>query len=835
MLHIKIEPTSFDLFTGGKQPELAIAFNLANDNITRYINTLMGWAAADDPYPKLDQLDDRAFVYLRQFLWKGNLENKNKAGYILNPEDKAIILKLLRKFLELRKFHSHFWHDNSCIHFDDDLRQFIQQKHDLACGEILKNGTTDADLYLRQLQRHPIFKENRFITQEGRVFFLSFFLTTGQMMQILQRRKGSKRHDLPEYRFKHKVYSYFCHREGSAALSISIDNDSLRTMDQSELKRIYFGRQAGRILTYLKNKPFLPGEEKIPLLLSDGHSVEDMDTLLTFIAENDLLPGFTFYNKEQLSNGEELDEKNMQQEKFLLENMERQGFRPFRLANQPGYEFEIGYRDLKYITTELFLDQHDPATTNLSLNHFLGVLRDCVNTRHYIYETLSSAGNQAISSQNFSAKKLYNSIYIDYSQYTGSIQERYYNENEWRSIPISPNHRIEKLLIQWHNSFTTASTHEPQHRARLLNAIRPVNVPYREPIPSPGRHHPSRQYTKLPDQNGPEPLLFHLAYYFREQNFQPRSEDNFLEWGVRFLIDTGLVPDWNFELERLVYKPKYNEPDSPHSLKKELRWEKHIPDNYRLYITDNQLNVGIQVNGKIHRLRMGERLFKYLLHWHFHGPARQNKSINDFLNVIASDLDCLKAAPSLSEATDLQLLETFAIPELYFKTKGNASKINSSSIKEDAHQYLTGQIRWIDEQLDILDTLNRHQKNEVILKAYRLFDFSSTDGSKFLRKNEYKQISICHYMLNLDKRKVTNLLERTFRLQRRLPSEILGILYSVVAQENSGLDDLYLEILSNRRSFLKARLGLLNIPGLKASKIKKMSSPFFRPISKTTI
>src|SRR6186713_1323415 len=119
-------PDPFDLFTKGKKPELTIAFNLAYDNIEKYINTLQ---PLKDPLSNTDQLQDKTYAYLRQYLWKGNAENKNTAGYELREEERRIITKLLDKLRQVRNFYSHAWHENSMMAFDPELQYFIQDRH----------------------------------------------------------------------------------------------------------------------------------------------------------------------------------------------------------------------------------------------------------------------------------------------------------------------------------------------------------------------------------------------------------------------------------------------------------------------------------------------------------------------------------------------------------------------------------------------------------------------------------------------------------------------------------------------------------------------------------
>jgi len=87
----------------------------------------MNWPAVTASLFRADELDDRVFVYLRQYLWKGNSENKNTASYALEAADKEIILLLLEKLVELRNFHSHYWHENTGLSFEGPLRLFIQE------------------------------------------------------------------------------------------------------------------------------------------------------------------------------------------------------------------------------------------------------------------------------------------------------------------------------------------------------------------------------------------------------------------------------------------------------------------------------------------------------------------------------------------------------------------------------------------------------------------------------------------------------------------------------------------------------------------------------------
>lgn len=825
----------FDLFTGGKQPELAIAYNLAHDNISAYINTLLpGNKTGYKPLEHINDLPDEVFVYLRHYMWKGNYDNKNTSGYELDPKEKAIITKLLYKLNELRNFYSHIWHDNYMMAFDNVLYSFIQDKHDIACGKCLEGKTTDTSLYFKQLADFPLFKDRKYITQDGRIFLLSLFLNKGEMQNLLQSLKGYKRTNMPAYQFKHKVYTYYCHREGSSWDNTGIDNKELVRRTDAEQQRILNGRQAYRIFSYIKDIPAFTREAALPLILKSGVWVQDMPALLLFIKEQNILPGFNFYKKfEVVEDGETLDKKQLNEENKLLEKKDREGYRYFMYPHDNSYEFEISYASLKHIVTDIFLDANTGDVNNKSREHFYGILKDCIETRMYVYDNLKTGGDKPLHAENFKLAKRYSSIYIDYTAHEGAMQERYYTGDEWRHIPISPTPKIETLLIEWHGEFMRGTNEKPAKgevgkRKKLLNLIRPLHQPFDTSMYEGLLRNGKKKL--LPDTN-PAPLLFHLNYYYREQDTKKRSEDRFLAWAIHYLIDMGLVPDWQFEQEQLKYEQKSGDPDSPYKFKKVTTWAKNVADNFRLYITENHVNVGIEQDGVVYRLRIGEKILKYLLYWHFREPNKDGRSINNFLIEVCKDLVQIytNTGGKISVST-LKLLEGFAIPELLYKTKvAEETEKGKKALlyKEEVLKFFTQKMDWVDAQLATLPKLTRNGKNEALLNAYRLFDFNETEGQKFLRKNEYEQMSVCHYMLNQEKHKVRGLIERTFKLKRRLPAEVLDIIYAVIETKGENLDSLLVKVLQNRKRFLKQKIDLLNTPGIKNKLIKNEIAGFF--------
>nr|MBK9649916.1 hypothetical protein [Bacteroidota bacterium] len=103
--------------------------------------------------------------------------------------------------------------------------------------------------------KYPWFKD-KFITREGRVIFLSFFLNSGEMSALLQQRQGSKNtSDIPNLKFKLQLYTYYCHREGAAFDNTGIKNEHLELLNETDKQKLLFGRHASRILNYLNDIP----------------------------------------------------------------------------------------------------------------------------------------------------------------------------------------------------------------------------------------------------------------------------------------------------------------------------------------------------------------------------------------------------------------------------------------------------------------------------------------------------------------------------------------------------------------------------------------------------
>lgn len=303
------KPNDFDLFNGGplqstkptKSGDMAIAYNIAVSNIEKMLqyheNTGKEIELSDFPLSVDEDLKDESYRMLKEYLWKGHTERKNPDEVGLKAGEKEQIINLLVKLNAIRNYHSHIWHNNAVLSFECNLKKNVEEKYEIA---LAKAGTKYPSEVKEFKRYHPLFNENH-ITVEGRIFFLSFFLTSGQMSRLLQQRPGSKRNDMPLFKIKHIVYKHFCHRDGASIMGFHQEESILSDMKDNERQDILKARTAYKLLTYLNDYPdYLADNERLPLFLPAPEAKEKIKKINTvqelhqFIKAKKLLVDFTF-------------------------------------------------------------------------------------------------------------------------------------------------------------------------------------------------------------------------------------------------------------------------------------------------------------------------------------------------------------------------------------------------------------------------------------------------------------------------------------------------------------------------------------------------------------
>lgn len=292
------------LFTGAKTSEYAVFYNIAywwiSDMLKRiYKNTDTSAHGETSPFIQrfivdgedinTSKISDADYIKLRDYLWKGYLFDKNKSGSIITFSDKVFIHKMIAKLAEIRNFHSHYWHDNSVLKFDEDLKNRIENLHDYAVNKLRVEYSKEIEKY--EERRDNLFDKhegNYFITQEGRNFFLSFFLKKSEISRFMQQRKGCKRNDKPEFKIKHLVYRYYTHRDGASRNRYSIEETVFSALDPESKSEINKARQVYKMMTYLNDIPSEVIDKNLFPLFSESNIIEDSAQMIKFIKTNNL-------------------------------------------------------------------------------------------------------------------------------------------------------------------------------------------------------------------------------------------------------------------------------------------------------------------------------------------------------------------------------------------------------------------------------------------------------------------------------------------------------------------------------------------------------------------
>jgi hypothetical protein len=321
--------TKEEQFTGAKTSEYAVFYNIAfwwmSDMIEKLYkteNASSNMENQDDHSPYLDRfnsdgenpnetsLSDASYLRLRDYLWKGYLFDKNSSGLELTEKDKRLIHKIIKKLVEIRNFHSHYWHDNENLLFDTELMNWVDHLHIYALEMLEKENGFEVDIYKKDFTSKPkkraltFFDQHDgkyYITQDGRNFFLSFFLKKSEISRFMQQRKGCKRNDKPEFKIKHLVYRFYTHRDGATKNRYSIENTVFSELDTVSKTEILQARQVHKILSYLNDVPSEVIDKKLFPLKYQNTEIENATQIIAFINENNLFPKCTFtelLNKE---------------------------------------------------------------------------------------------------------------------------------------------------------------------------------------------------------------------------------------------------------------------------------------------------------------------------------------------------------------------------------------------------------------------------------------------------------------------------------------------------------------------------------------------------------
>ncbi|WP_075343894.1 hypothetical protein [Tenacibaculum agarivorans] len=193
-----------------KNGELAVFYNLAYNRTSNFIRTIQRKDKAnefteirqiffpkhfetgkqkenidwDDLNYKMNGITDRTYSELKVFFW--NTPKGNNIRFI-TPEEIKEINHILLLLLRLRDYHSHYWHEETAISPSKTARVVLDRTYKIALASYQPKINFALDVLHYDTCWNP--KKPERLSTLGIDFFLSFFLTRGQMELYMKSRQ----------------------------------------------------------------------------------------------------------------------------------------------------------------------------------------------------------------------------------------------------------------------------------------------------------------------------------------------------------------------------------------------------------------------------------------------------------------------------------------------------------------------------------------------------------------------------------------------------------------------------------------------------------------------
>jgi|GEM_PF-1449372 len=802
---MQIERTDvYDSYTGSKinYEEFTIFYNIAYFRVAGVINHLLG-----NPYEinkenlekqvyKKDEASQKfsweqnkkVLSGLGNFLWKSNRLAKNTNGYITTTEDELLIVQMINKMMQIRNFHSHFYHDNSVLGVTLQFKKTIEAFRDKAKRELMSESQNAFALtkYEVNEKRNPFFNDyndSYYFTKEGRTFFLSFFLTQGEMSRFLSQRKGFERTDTPIQKIKRKIFSFYSQRDGAARQHFGHDENILSTMSEEEQKGILSTRQAYKLISYLNDVPPVSNDiDLFPLFIEGKHvsSAEDYNLFCNkhgFFSGLSILPAVKI--KEDVHNF--IDTTQIPLDNFI--DLKFDAYK-IRMSKNTFHKLILDiFRSEPTRTSDL--EKLKKAVNNLTGNaqivnatfykHILDAIssriKDAVKSEIEDSDTeLNSTLNYFVnermkSNENFNSP-FYEHVLNKFLEGSKDAKAlitlaKFIAERERLSEIVNttqlPKTSPREKLVTENGKFTLTDEIDLFYRFKHRNEYlgKQIGLWLENKLGTKEFNSLLKFKTKIKT----EPIEINYHDYYFEADEKPRANDLFVKYTCQYLIDFKIVPTWHFMFETFgETKTSTTENNIETTFTPKTRttvYSNSMPENYRLALTDeNQIVIGIYTSREEenksagippkNKFLIGAKALKNLLI----GLVFQNRPIDNFFNDIIADTDRIRNANGIKiEYSDLKILKDKNYLPQSFKLAMQVETVDLKTLKDKAKsriEHLIKELREIDANAK---KLSKAEKNRQIMRCYKYFDWEYADGGKykFLRKNEYQQMSVYHY------------------------------------------------------------------------------------------
>ena len=640
----------------------------------------------------------RSGTDLCDYLWKAYTGARNKSEvYQPSYHERNMARQMVEKLEEIRNFHSHIYHDDKALVFSLELKTFVEKLYMHAVHYYMETHSRDIDHYnyicdkkaVKSKRDDPrtLFEKHGqdwYITGEGRAFFLGFFLHDGEMTALLQQRSGSKQNKLSEHKIKHLIFRHYTHREAASRKQyLNAEGNMLESFDEERKKEVASIRQAYKIMTYLRDAPQLGSDlDLMPLMTENGEPITNVNQLVSFCKVNNLLQDW------EIKNGTSELRENRPQIIFLNQlilTVKREG---------KSCQIQIQLRDL------------------------LRTLLDGIRTGN---------GDQHI-------RKMVDMFIIDRREMIEALKH----------IAGEGSHDSEETEDGVHDIITRLGD-KNRYKYRCSEELSDKLSIYLSQLQRDGIRNNNYRFQEFLSELKEAPIEINYYSFFNEQDYMPRKENSFVWFAVKYLIDFGIVPKWEWGFQLSTNKDP--ETGKPPKVFYSSVWSEK--ESLRLALTDEQ-QVLVRFENRIYLL--GPLALLNLMAAHL-----DNKPISEFLDKLGRDMENVDLAiVSKSGLPDnLTLLTPRELPRQMLIRMKAQQEPQSAELISKAVNRIERIIK--DELLPIVDGSaayrNRAEKNRQIMRLYLFFDwqYSHSNEFKFLRKDEYQLMSTFHYSIEKGK------------------------------------------------------------------------------------
>ena len=802
----KREPTKEELFTGQKHEYFTVYYNFALKKLVEIINdidnqynnygnervkiteittkTKSGFIGDLKNIPTL--ISDKCYALLKDYLWRAFRDAKNTSGIPLTPEDKEYIAEFCKKLVDIRNFHSHYYHDNAALDFTKQTSLFIENKlfidAKLANAETNLSALSMLDTKLKSRDKgYHLFSlhDGQYkITPAGRIFFLSFFLNKGEMNRFLDSLKTSKEGAELTNKVFRKILTYYCHRGGVERFKYNHQEDVLSILSPDLQHSIQETRQAFKIISYLNNVPSeITDVENFPLIFTKTNEIRKRKLSNEIVEE---VVDIIQPSQGSASDFIEIAKRIKLFEEYRLTSKEIEVYKATKAKGG------VNAKQGKQVTTfgnrynlEVVCIQKDDLFIHIRPKDFQRLIVYAIN-----HTLVKVKGIENVITEMSGEKYItgtWNKFFVkkqDFIEYftkltptVGKIMteeeekafRKEWNEHSffWKGIDNALKIKLEGYYLlrikgkknQIANENLIVGNHETQIENILKEAI-------------------SIRFVDL----------------FHQRDEILRKVNQFTRFAIQYIIDFNLLPNWYWQHEKYDIVP--NPKEAGQLINKRIlsyyntRQTQTISiDNFLQAVAIYKRDGETLEEAQKHKFVLGPKALRNIILYNI-----ENKNSNLFLNQIRNELQVPKAN------TNKLITPHFLSP---FQDE---KRISKEVVIEDAKRKLKAlekKIETYQQQInDKVFNLNRNDKNRIIMQLYQLYNWETETRNgvelKFLRKNQYQQMSVYHYYLQKDK-----LPQLINEFEYMIPNEIKAILKNA-----DSIDDIFQRLINNIKSHI---------------------------------